>query len=107
MWACEKGYSDMVDYLLEHGANVQAEDVNYLLYMYSLSSMHDIVMLWQKNEWTGLVLSSRKGHLEIVRKLLDKGAYVNQLTTVSMDCVTVSYAAITTRVCACSKSGAV
>ena len=32
MWACRKGHVDVVDYLLDRGANVHAEDVNIRLY---------------------------------------------------------------------------
>ena len=36
----------------------------------------------QSQEWTSLILSSRRGRLDIVKKLLDKGADMNKLTNV-------------------------
>ena len=38
----------------------------------------------QSQNWTGLILSSRRGNLSIVKKLLDKGAGVNILTKVRL-----------------------
>jgi len=31
LWACEKGHKHIVDYLLDHGANVDVEDVSFTL----------------------------------------------------------------------------
>ncbi len=36
----------------------------------------------QVKGWTGLILACRKGHLVIVKNLLDKGADVNMSTAV-------------------------
>ncbi len=30
VWACEKGYEDTVDYLVDHGADVNVHDVSSL-----------------------------------------------------------------------------
>ena len=36
-----------------------------------------------QNGWTGLIWASRGGHLDCVKELLEKGALVNALSTVS------------------------
>ena len=31
LWACENGHEDVVDYLLEHNADPNAQDVRYIV----------------------------------------------------------------------------
>lgn len=70
MWACRKGYADIVDILLKAGANVDTAG------MYS---------------WTPLLVAVSGGHQECVALLLDRKPNVNALdkdgmTALSLAC---------------------
>ena len=71
----------MVDCLLDHGADVNAEDVCLHITLHACGISYLFIL--QSEQWTGLILSSRKGNLQIVKKLLDRGADVNKETNVS------------------------
>ena len=45
LWSCDGGHSDVVKYLVEHGADVNAEDVSILSEVISvrINSIHIIV----------------------------------------------------------------
>ena len=57
--ACEKGYTDIVQLLLDKGANVNQPANQY--------------------DWTPLMIASQKGNDEIVKILLAAGANPNQM----------------------------
>ena len=48
--------------------------------MWTIASCGSLISFSQSYDWTGLILSSRKGHVEIVKMLLDKGADINKTT---------------------------
>lgn len=56
MAACDKGNVDLVELIMNHGANVNMQD---------------------NDGWSALLLASRYGHGDVVKKLLDNGAEVN------------------------------
>lgn len=56
--ASKKGYIDMVQLLIEHGADVNANDIY---------------------EATALILATQNNHADVVRLLLEKGAFTNYL----------------------------
>lgn len=67
---------------MEHGAHKDAQDVQSLYNNYSYAVAINIVLQFQHFQWTGLILSSRRGDLDIVKKLLDQGADIHKSTNV-------------------------
>lgn len=57
MYACEKGYKEIVELLIEKGANINFKD---------------------NNNWTALLCACRNGYLEIVDLLINNGAKVKK-----------------------------
>lgn len=57
-YACEMGFTEMVKYLIQEGADIEAEE----------------------NSWTPLLLASERGHLEVIRLLLAAGANIETPT---------------------------
>ena len=56
MWAIIKGHIDIVKYLVEQGADLNAQD---------------------EDGWTVLMWAAQRGHIDIVRYLVEQGAEVN------------------------------
>ncbi len=87
--ACKKGNVGLVKYLIEKGANVNAENNNKrtLLSFASILGHLELVKylvekgatidIGSETSWVPLIVSSFKGHVAIVKHLVEKGANVN------------------------------
>jgi ankyrin repeat protein len=87
--ACEDGNFDVVQALLDHGANVNERNIRHRtpLILASRSGKYEVAKLLikygadvncrNKEGWTPLHLASRDGYLDVAQLLLDHGADVN------------------------------
>jgi Ankyrin repeats (3 copies) len=66
IWAAHQGHTDLVRFLLDHGANIEDR--------------------WTEGE-SPLMVAAMKGHLDTVRLLLDRGAHPNYVTDKGWDVV--------------------
>lgn len=80
--SAKNGYLDLVEYLINKGANINDED-EYALQMSASNGHLDIVTLLLNNGATihsdndlALRFSAANGHIEIVKLLIDKGANI-------------------------------
>ena len=86
LWASENGHIEVVQVLLDDGANIEAtNDFEYTsLTLASENGHSDVVQLllntganieaMDDNERTSLILASESGHIEVVHVLIDYGA---------------------------------
>ena len=56
MWACYKGFADVSELLMDHGADINVRGEHHM---------------------SCLIWAAGRGHIDIVRLLLDRGAKVN------------------------------
>ncbi len=91
MWAAGRGYRDIAEVLLEHGADLEAG--NELLSVKSIEKLEGgsgdfwelsdrMGMLHAKKHygWTALVWAARNGRTDLVNLLIDSGANIDAIT---------------------------
>ncbi len=54
LYVCEKGYIELIDELIEAGVDIDIQD---------------------ENGWTGLMYASINGHVEVIKRLIDRSRY--------------------------------
>ena len=83
IYASKNGHLDVVEYLVDHGANLNVEDDNSLQWASSKGHLKVVEYLVDHGanvnaqDDYALILASKNGHLDVVEYLVDHGANVN------------------------------
>jgi ankyrin repeat protein len=81
MWACMLGDAIMAEHLIDAGAVISFRDkTEYTPLRVAIHGGWRSVSFRYKTGYTPLHVAARRGHLDIARLLIDKGANVNALT---------------------------